>query len=196
MPSGGSAQAADLLAQLRASTSEQHHELDGQLRLGTEAGVDSERYARFLTATAGVLEVLEPAIEAFVPLEGPTRREALRADLKALGVSGPGGAPEASIPRPASLASAFGCAYVLEGSTLGGLGIARTVEASLGSLATRYLRLRGERTAQAFRAFLARLAAFDGGATPDERAEACTAARATFAAYTAAYGAAGLLHRG
>jgi heme oxygenase len=180
----------ELLAQLRAGTAGQHRLLDGGIALGQAGAVDPLRYTAFLRATARVLDCLEPAVQSLVPLDPPARTEALRADLSALGAEP---AAPARLPVPTSRAAAYGCAYVLEGSTLGGMVLARAVEASLHEQApTRYLRLRGERTAGSWRSFLEQLHEFDRGASAAERTEAVAAARATFEAYIASFREAGV----
>lgn len=189
MPAEATAKSSELLALLRAGTAGQHRLLDGGIALGQDGAVDPVRYTAFLRATARVLDALEPAVQSFVALDPPARTQALRADLAALGA-----APDApaQLALATSRAAAFGCAYVMEGSTLGGVVLARAVEASLAGAPTRYLRLRGERTAASWRGFVERLGLFDRGASAAERAAAVEAARATFDAYTAAFREAGV----
>ena len=91
--------------------------------------------------------------------------------------------PQIRLPR--TLAEAYGCAYVLEGSTLGGVVLAPIVEQSLGrDTPTAYLRLRAESTGRNWQAWLRTLNAFGEAATHDEIEASCDMACATFEAYT------------
>ena len=159
--------------QLREVTRAQHAALDAQLRLESPTA-----YVRFAIATLAAIEMLEPAISAHVAGFGSDRDAALRADLEELGAAP---APALAHPRLATPSAAFGAAYVMEGSTLGGLVLANRVEA-LGLTATRYLRLRGSATGARWKQFLAEL---DRSVT--DRAACCATAVATFAHYEAAY---------
>jgi len=161
------------LDQLRDATRARHAALDTQLRLESPAA-----YVRFAIATLAAIETLEPAIAAHVAGFGTDRVVALRADLEELGAAP---APALAHPAFASPSAAFGAAYVMEGSTLGGLVLADRVEA-LGSTATRYLRLRGSATGARWKHFLAELEA-----RVTDRGACCAAAVATFAHYEAAY---------
>jgi heme oxygenase len=183
-------QSSSLLARLRASTREQHAQLDRGLALALPHTLTPRRYANFLAASARVLEPLEPSVERWLVLGGPSRREALRKDLAALGQSPV--LTAAQTPAISTLSAAMGCGYVLEGSTLGGMALAPSVEAALGQGMTHYFRLRGSDTGAFWRSFLARLAAFDRAASEHDRAEACATASATFEAYAAAYREVGL----
>lgn len=164
-----------LLDRLRAETRERHAALDTSLRIDSPAA-----YAAFLRASYAAVALVEPQLAriGFVVERAP----AIAADLAALGAALPAGAEP---PPTASDDAAFGAAYVLEGSTLGGLHVAQTVEA-LGITATRYLRLRGKLTAARWRAFLADLDR--SGADADA---ACAAAAATFDHYARCFRASG-----
>ena len=161
------------LDQLREATRAQHAALDAQLRLDSPAAC-----VRFAIATLAAIETLEPAIAVRLAGFGGDRVAALRADLAELGAAP---APALAHPPFASTSAGFGAAYVMEGSTLGGLVLASKVDA-LGLTATRYLRLRGTATAARWKQFLAEL---DRSVT--DRAACCAAAVATFAHYEAAY---------
>lgn len=180
----------DLLTTLRRRTREQHARLDAGIDFGSSS-LSSERYAAFLAGVFDVVCILEPAVESWLgPLAGPSRTACLRTDLERLGVSYGRGAH--TTHAVGSLAAAHGCAYVLEGSALGGLVLAPAVEAKLGSGApTSYLRLRGTDTPRAWRAWLERMRDYGAAATPEEVDAACTAACRTFDAY-----ASSLEHRG
>jgi heme oxygenase len=90
---------------------------------------DAEGYGRFLTAHAQALPAVEAAladIEGLPPLR--PRTALLHADLEALGLALP---DTLHLPAPADAGSAFGMAYVIEGSRLGGGLLARQVPAGL-----------------------------------------------------------------
>jgi heme oxygenase len=179
-----------VLAALRAATSEAHAELDSSLALAKS--LTPERYARFLRASLAVVAPLEARIACWLgfPADGVFRTTALRADLSSLGAvleESP-----ATVPSINSLAEAMGAAYVVEGSALGGLVLARTVAKTLGEEAPRrYLSLRGEDTAGRWREFIVSLEQWGGNAPAHGRVLACEAARQTFAAYASAFAAAG-----
>jgi heme oxygenase len=181
-----------LLSTLRTRTAAAHARLDdGLARAG---GLDAERYAAFLRASLAVVGPVEPALARWLPAAAtPSRAAALRADLAALAAGDATGAecaPGESLASPAieSLAAAWGAAYVVEGSALGGMVLAERVEAVHGAAApARYLRLRGRATAEHWRAFVAELARAERGFDAGAREEACAAACALFAAYAAAF---------
>ncbi len=159
------------------------------------ATLSRDRYARFLRGSLSTLAHLEPALRAFdVLVEGEgTRCEALEADLDLLGVS----EHDEVLSGPAidTTARAMGAAYVIEGSSLGGAVIARSVAPMLeregAPSALRYLRFH-PRPQVAWRAFLDRLAVWEAHASDADKDAACDSARATFAAYADAFQQTGL----
>jgi len=185
-----------LLYALRGATASRHEELDRSLAL-TEPALTRDRYVAFLRGSLAVLEGIEPAVAPLCWRPDLRRCACLRRDLEALGVDPPEparSADPADLPEPppvGDLAAAdpaddpdlLGCAYVIEGSTLGGLVLAERVERALSTRATAYLRLRGADTARAWRAFLAVLDAHDAHMTDGDRDRACAAACATFDRY-------------
>lgn len=193
----GTASRPPLLVALRSRTATQHQRLDASLDMAHALTV--HRYDTFLRASLAVVEVLEPIVERVLGgFDGPTRRARLSDDLQVVAsrrTAPTHAAPDAApleVRCPSTVAEAFGCAYVLEGSTLGGLVLARTVEPALDLRAgegTSYLRLRGERTGEQWRAFLARLEHFGSHASPLDREAACELAGATFDAYSTAFAA-------
>jgi heme oxygenase len=170
----------DLLTLLRERTREQHSELDAALDFN---GITTARYGAFLRGIAGVVTALEPAIARYLETSTiPSRTERIRADLAALGLAAEAPAPRCALPR--NIAEAYGCAYVLEGSALGGIVLARLVQDKLGVNAPiAYLRLRGKDTAGFWRTWIARVNAFGASSTPHDHRTACDAACATFDAY-------------
>lgn len=190
-----------LLAALRAATREAHAELDAQLALTT--ALTRARYATFLRASMAVVAPLEARIACWLglPADGFCRASALRADLEALGadsrptpsarISGTNFL-ESDVPAIHSFAEAMGAAYVVEGSALGGAVLARAVAKALGDdCPRRYLALRGESTGTRWREFVHTLERWGAHAPAPARIMACESARATFAAYSSAFGAAG-----
>ena len=188
----GSHAESSLLAELRVATSEAHADLDRALGLVAE-DVDRTRYLAFLQGSLAAVRVVEPILDAWLPARPPSRRMALERDLRAVGGEDALAAvPDASdAARPvATIDEAYGAAYVLEGSTLGGLSLARTLAPRLGidrSAGASYLLLRGEATGAAWRAFLAELESHGATTDAEGRGRSCAAARATFDLYTRAF---------
>lgn len=181
---GGSRETgSSLLAQLRRATAARHRRLDDGLALG-HATLTRERYAAFLEGSLRVLVLLEPALRKWPRAYDPSPRiECLREDLRALG--GDVDPVPAHVHVPANAAAAFGAAYVVEGSALGGRVLAPLVQRVLGTCTSvSYLRLRGDATQPHWQAWLARLRTFDDDAVPADRDAACAMACATFDVYT------------
>ena len=177
MPVGGG---CALLERLRAETRTRHAALDGAI--GPEVSRSRESYGRFLDASFVASAALEASVQRRLGPNYPVQRAAkLRADLEDLGVAVPAMPAAFEVE---SEAEAFGCAYVLEGSALGGLVLATAVRRLLGDdVPTRYLVLRGPETAQRWRWFLDELNAFGTRATDEEHAGASRAAGAAFDLY-------------
>ncbi|MFT3926664.1 MAG: biliverdin-producing heme oxygenase [Myxococcales bacterium] len=185
-----------MLEQLRETTRGQHEALDQSVVPPGEA-LTRERYAALLLGSFAVLRVLEERLERwFHAFSAPSRKQCLELDLSDLDVAV--AVPTVLVPEVGSLAAAFGCAYVVEGSALGGLVMARSLRSAFGPelRALRYLTLRAEDTGKHFRSFCRELDAWGTGATPAERDQACTAASATFDAYAAGIEAARTQLRG
>jgi heme oxygenase len=165
---------------LRAATAGDHDSVDaafGEADLG-----DREAYGRFLTAHALALPAVERALQSLSSLPPLRPRAAqIESDLRALGRDIPEPLP---FPAAATPAVAFGMAYVIEGSRLGGGMLAKRVGADLPTAYLSATHLSGE-----WRGFLA---ALDQAADGDENwiAEATAAARATFGLYRQAAAAA------
>jgi len=179
-----------ILAALRAATADAHTELDTNLGLQTKS-LTRERYGRFLRASMSVVAPLEARIACWlgVPADGFCRTTALRSDLQQLDSNE---LAPATVPSINSFAEAMGAAYVVEGSALGGVVLARTITKTLGEDAPhRYLSLRGEQTAHRWREFVVSLEQWGGHAPAHGRVMACETARQTFAAYASAFAAVG-----
>jgi len=177
-------------ARLRAATADAHAALDARLR---GALVSRERYGAFLRASHRALEMLEAPLGRFPRLESSVGRRArlIERDLAALREStspSPPGRSSVTLEL-SSEGEAFGAAYVVEGSALGGLALAKGLGTALGldDATTRYLRDEGRETLPAWRSFLARLEAWNFAAPLGAEEQAVRGARAAFALYGAAF---------
>ncbi|GJE53837.1 MULTISPECIES: biliverdin-producing heme oxygenase [Methylobacterium] len=159
-----------LHARLRAATAGAHQalerDLDWEARTATLQG-----YRDLLALMRGFHAGFEPAIGRMLDDEdffGPRRRlQALDADLNRLGLGATdiAGLPAVSPIALTSRASAYGALYVLEGSTLGGQVIGRSIAERHGpdaEAACRYYRGHGRATGRMWNAFRARLDGLDG----------------------------------
>ena len=108
---------------LRAATSPKHEEVDATFARYDFA--DRASYGSLLAAHARVLPPIERALADYPGLPAfPPRTPALAGDLAALGRDMP---EPGDVSRPASPAAAWGMLYVIEGSRLGGVFLARQV---------------------------------------------------------------------
>lgn len=188
--SGDGALLVPSLAQhLRQATGAAHRALESRVdRIG--ASWSPERYRIFLSMSLAVVAPLDGPITAMLgPLfaaPGQTSRAArLRADIVALGGE-VAAAPAVAVPRIREMADAFGAAYVLQGSLLGGAVISRRVREQMVAVPASYLGLYGADLGPAWTRFVAALDAFGAGASIDDRRRATAVALATFAAFDAA----------
>lgn len=184
------------LEELRQATHAAHAALDA--RAGVNDQVTREQYVAFLRGSLAAVERVEPVVLPFADdgSEQPSRAECLRADLRALdAVPSAVSADPALIPELGAEAGAVGATYVVEGSALGGVVMARSVDPALGlaGRAQSYLRYRGEHTGDAWRRCVAALRSWGDGASAEQRRTACTAACAVFALYERALEEAGAL---
>lgn len=178
-----------LSQELRAKTAQVHEALDSGMQ---HAFGRLDQYVAFLRASHRVLSSLDAALGRIFKRPPSERSARVAADLKTLGV------PTPSVPpapwAPADPAEAMGCAYVIEGSSLGGLVVAKIVERQLGiEAATTFLRGQGARTKELWRSFLSELDAWGANAHPEERARAIQGATTTFATYIGCFQDEGLL---
>jgi heme oxygenase len=163
------------LSILRAATRSNHDAVDAAFSSFHLA--DADGYGRFLTAHARALPAVEAAlagVDGLPPLR--SRTLLLQADLDALGLAVPDTLP---LPTPSDQGSAFGMAYVIEGSRLGGGLLARQVPAGLPHAYLSAVHLPGE-----WRAFGQ---ALDGAAVDDDWVtSALTGAKRVFDLYAQA----------
>lgn len=172
-----------ILARLRHETRAEHHAIERVLDPTREL-LTLDAYRRWLARLYGFHRPMEPRLRPIPGLDMNTRRKTslLEADLVALGSPDPRSlAVCESLPPLTSAAARFGCAYVLEGATLGGRIVDRHVRRVLGvtpATGGRFLHGYGPRTGEMWQAFGAALTAFaDTTATRDE---VVAAAIATF----------------
>ncbi len=137
-------QRSDLLTSIREETAGLHRDLERVSRLAVPKP-DLDDYGRFLLAMRRFLAVVEPALPAYPawrPFE-PSLVDRIDRDLEALGIHAPQRSPgpglEPSVTPPASAAEAWGVAYVLEGSRLGGTALAHILRECYGDVPTGYL---------------------------------------------------------
>lgn len=178
-----------LSQELRAKTARAHEALHCGMQ---HAFGRRDQYVAFLRASHRVVSSLDAALSRILGRPISERCARVAADLQTLGQPAPSGAP--ATWTPSDQAEAVGCAYVMEGSALGGVVIARIVERELGlGAATSYLRGHGARTRELWRSFLSELDAWGAHARPDERARAVHAAAAAFLVYVGCFDDEGLL---
>lgn len=121
-----------LALRLREATRAAHRSLDHHPLLVplVSHALTLERYAQALAALHGAHSAIEAALADFAPAALlPPRTPALAADLAALGVAP---APVVlPLPAAAGPAEKLGMLYVIEGSNLGGVAIAKLLATSL-----------------------------------------------------------------
>jgi heme oxygenase len=198
------AHVASLLTQLREATRTEHAQLDHSLDFRPER-LTKQRYLTFLGASLRVLAPLEDALEQVAAygalvqdLDQRRRQGLLREDLKALGVSGDA-KPCLDVPHVDNVSQAFGVGYVLEGSTLGGVQLARLVRPALSldaDLGLRYVTAHGPATGGMWKRYTSVLDAFGETQDQAQRESTLQAARSAFAAFRGAVAAAGLTDSG
>lgn len=173
----------DVLAALRAATSERHERLDSGLPL-SGAAPDLSDYAQHLTLVRDWLAPLQAWLAGFD--DGPQqvlpaveRLALIDADLNEPGMP-PLSAPAMphAWPIDASAAYRWGVAYVIEGSQLGGKVLYGKLSERLAPHPLRYLRGADEGPGPRWRAFM--LALKEHVKSPDEIADACAGACAAF----------------
>lgn len=155
-----------LLARLRAETAAHHRRIEDVVPLLRE-DLDLRRYRDYLGRLLGYVAPIEERLVAFrtafsdARIDLAARRKAplLELDLAALGLERPTITSLRrcnALPALGSIDSAWGCLYVLEGSTLGGQVIKRTLGPRLEltvDFGLRFLAGYGEQTACSWRAF-------------------------------------------
>lgn len=164
-PSSRRAASRDILARLKHETADEHAAIEAATRImRPDIGVPD--YREYLERTYGFYRPVEQMLERFgvwpaLELDGSTRVKLplLARDLLELGRD-PSGLPVcAATPQlGGGLPEAVGCAYVLEGSTLGGRVVSRHVQTRLGpQVPHRFLDAYGADTGDRWQAFRAAL---------------------------------------
>ena len=166
MTLSNSSSCGNTLAEVRSQTRAAHVRLENRLLL-TRAPTRA-RYTAYLARMFGVIRAVEtlalrsPLVAQLLPdvAERSHKSFDLANDLAELGLSAADLPllPVGDVREPAQL---LGMLYVTEGSTLGGVVLARQLEAALGAVPTRYLRCYGNGVAAKWRAFLPALESVD-----------------------------------
>jgi heme oxygenase len=172
-----------ILARLKAETRAEHDAIERILDL-TRDGLTLAEYRGWLERLYGFYRPLEARLPDVPGLDLGARRKTplLQADLAALGVDDPAKLPECTeLPPLRTADERFGCAYVLEGATLGGQVISRHLRRTLTvtpERGGRFFHGYGPRTGEMWQAFRAAAAAFVRTTEAQDRSVA--AALATF----------------
>lgn len=170
------------LTALRAATAIQHAQLDAGLPLARE-GATAADYREHLRVLRGWLQACRPALEATCPGDADLLLGWVAADLGPDdGAALPG---RADWGRPPA---AWGVAYVVQGSQLGGQVLSRRLADTLAPQPLHYLHGRGRATGERWQAFLRELNAALGDDSA-AIATACDAAVQAFAQLQRAFDA-------
>jgi heme oxygenase len=162
---------AFILTELRERTRSEHAALEQALGLD-DAALTAQLYTRVIVQLYGFWRPLEDRLRALGGLRDcgydlgqRGKSELLGCDLRALGELDPFSLPLCrDLPDPTSVAAAFGCAYVMEGATLGGQIVSRSLKAHLGitpERGGRFFHGYGTETATMWRAFGVSLSTFE-----------------------------------
>jgi heme oxygenase len=181
---------APTLSRLRSETREQHDAIEKTLLL-MDDDLTLETYRRRLEQFYGFYAPVEERLfnhssplAAWLSLEPRRKTPLLQADLSALGYPAAARLPLCTnLPRLVSSAECFGCLYVLEGATLGGVIISRHVQQKLGVLPSAggaFFGGYGDRTGAMWQACRSAMTAFSSDA--DDQDVVVASARATFLA--------------
>ena len=125
--------------QLKLATAAEHHSLEERLALTSES-VSLDDYVQYLVCTYRCYAAVEPVLAGNAQLtarglyaKSCIRLDALAADLRYFGRrTFPDASPFAYVPAQAAFPESIGCAYVLEGASLGGVVLSRHFERRFG----------------------------------------------------------------
>lgn len=179
-----------ILDRLRRETRAPHARLEARVQIERRV-CEVALYADFLEKLFGFYQPQEQRLQALagwekygVDLAERWKTPWLRHDLAALGRTD---RELEELPRcralPAvhDLAQGFGCAYVLEGATLGGRHISRLLgESAVPAGARQFFSSYGSRVGELWTAFVAALESFAAHSAPAERDRIVATARDTF----------------
>lgn len=179
-----------LHALLRAATADAHARIEARLAL-LDPDLTEHRYVAVLTGMHAFHAPLEPRLRALDAWRGDRARW-LDEDLGDFGCPRP--SPAVDLPAIRDASDAFGCAYVLEGASLGGVVIARGLRGRFGDGGLRFFLGEGPQVGARWRDFLTRLEA-SWRATPLDEGRVTRAAVDTFEALERCLERAGALAR-
>ena len=127
-----------IIEQLREATSEKHQELDNAMLPVFKDATNQEKYIELLKKFYGSFKPLYTLIDNYVGIEEipdlPQRRSVanLEKDLLHFDIDLVTISQLKQLPSITSKADAMGALYVLEGSTMGGVYLAKMLEKQLG----------------------------------------------------------------
>lgn len=178
--------ADDILHQLRVGTKDQHEQLESAVQIGHRLN-DAGRYAELLELFLGWYRPMEQKLEAIpgwekygIDIRSRRKSQWLEEDLRALADHSASLGDCPALPRVETLAEAFGCAYVIEGSTLGGRHIAAMLQDSpIPPGARRFFTSYGAEVGPRWKEFVSALGAFASDSHADD--EIVRAAQEAFA---------------
>ncbi len=172
LPRDGKPVSSSMRARLRAATAEAHERMHAHPGFAAAAAgaIRIADYRRLLARIYGFHWPFELAAREAIASSGldfnveeRARSPALLADLKSMGL-GPDSIARLPLRAPrgpfASVSAVLGALYVLDGSTLGGVQIARALRGVVGDDSgdgRRFFLGRGDRQSEMWRAFLERL---------------------------------------
>lgn len=131
--------ASTLAAHLKHDTQTAHQQLEKKLVMHMKQVRTTADYVRLLGLFYSYYQALENNMQPYLNIPDAIERrksDAILADIGALGGELPVISNEVPQPEVKSYAQALGAAYVLEGSTLGGIIIAKMISKQLGIPAT------------------------------------------------------------
>jgi heme oxygenase len=179
---------------LRVATGEAHRRLERSLPIAAD-DADLDTYLHYVAGLYGWFKPVEDALwsrpwpAAVCAAERRGKADAIAADLRAAGRSVAGLALLAD-PPAVSTSQAWGIAYVIEGSQLGGAVLYRRLAGRCAPHALRYLRGYGDRTGALWKCFVQAME--EALPTPAQRAEAANGALQAFESLAGWLGALGL----
>jgi heme oxygenase len=182
-----------MLAQLRYATAARHATLDGASSILHATTITRAQYGAFLRCMRDVVSPLEERIHAIADFQrllpdAQLRRRAplLTSDLEAINAtdgSRHDAHDAAHLPAIDTVSQAFGCGYVLEGSSLGGAVLARTLGPLLSlspDSGMRYWTAYGDQVGPMWLRFVAALESWASTVSLSEREVVTRTACATF----------------
>lgn len=190
-PSSQRAPRQDVLARLKLETAREHAAIEAATGV-MKPDLTLDEYREYLEKTWGFYAPAEEILRRLgvwqvlgVPAEERMKLLILERDLAILGQGQPAHDVVvcAAPPRLAGVAEGIGCAYVLEGSTLGGRVISRHIRERFGEESARgFLECYGAKTGENWHAFRAAVLRF--AHSPDAENRIIAGAKETFRSFT------------